>query len=62
MAHTVHRADTLEEVGYDPDEHDVLCEFCGEVGDGSMEDYIGHMADVHNMSRDEFDYVPESAE
>lgn len=59
MSHTVHKADTLEAVEYDPVEHNVLCEFCGEVGDGTMEDYIGHMVDVHSMSRDDFEYTPE---
>lgn len=52
MSTTVTEADSLEKVEYDPDEHTVICEFCGEVdGDGSLEAYYDHMAEVHDMPR-----------
>lgn len=62
MNPTVTRSDTLEDVEFDPDEHEVVCEFCGPVdGDGGLEAYYDHMADVHDISRDEVENPEGSA-
>jgi hypothetical protein len=52
MSESVTELGTLNEIEYSPDGHEVVCEFCGEIdGDGSLEAYCDHMAEVHSMSR-----------